>query len=341
MGGPKTGTRAFVHRGGGVQIAGTVIACDAAVGTDLVFLSHAPALGVNARRALPRLGGGRRQVLTTDLTLALLGPAGDRLKAHALPAAYGRPFGLGDLRLEMFPSGYMPGAASLLCEQAGRRIVYAGPIAAASSEVRAADSLCIDATFGSEALAFPPRAQALADVGAAVRRVLGDGRTPVVLVDPVAIAVDVGAALAADRIGLFAHRSIVQAAAAFRQAGLPAPALQRFAGKVGQGEALLWPASVRVPPRRTGTRLHGLVLVSAEAGRGAPAVPGAGDPDCARVIFPTAADFGALVRYVEATGATEVALVNAPGDDLARALASRGIDVYTLGPPRQIDLFAA
>src|SRR6185295_17983639 len=206
MGGPKTGTRAFVHRGGGVQIAGTVIACDAAVGTDLVFLSHAPALGVNARRALPRLGGGRRQVLTTDLTLALLGPAGDRLKAHALPAAYGRPFGLGDLRLEMFPSGFMPGAA-------------------ASSEVRAADSLCIDATFGSEALAFPPRAQALADVGAAVRRVLGDGRTPVVLVDPVAIAVDVGAALAADRIGLFAHRSIVQAAAAFRQAGLPAPAL--------------------------------------------------------------------------------------------------------------------
>jgi hypothetical protein len=340
MDGRKTGTRAFVHRGGGVQIAGSVIACDASVGTDLVFLSHAPALGVNARRALPRLGGGRRQVLTTDLTLALLGPAGDRLKAHALPAAYGRPFGLGDLRLEMFPSGFMPGAASLLCEQGGRRIVYAGPIAAASSDVRAADALCIDATFGSEALAFPSRAQALADVGGAVRRVLGEGRTPVVLVDPVAIAVDVGAALAADRIGLFAHRSIVQAAAAFRQAGLSAPALQRFAGKVGQGEALLWPASARVPPRRTGTRRLGLILVSAEAGRVTPGAPGAGDPDCVRVTFPTAADFAGLVRYVEATGATEVALVNAPGDDLARALGTRGIDVYTLGPPRQIDLFA-
>jgi hypothetical protein len=334
----KTGARAFVHRGGGVQIAGTVIACDAAVGTDLVFLSHAPALGVNTRRALPRLGSGRRQVLTTDLTLALLGPAGDRLKAHALPAAYGRPFGLGDLRLEMFASGFMPGAASLLCEQGGRRIVYAGPIAAASSDVRAAYALCIDATFGIEALAFPSRAQALAEVGGAVRRVLGEGRTPVVLVDPVTIALDVGAALAADRIGLHAHRSIVQAAAAFRQAGLSAPALQRFAGKVGQGEALLWPASVRVPPRRTGARPLGLVLASAEAGR---VTPGAADPDCARVTFPTAADFAALVRYVEATGAAEVALVNAPGDDLVRALGARGIDVYTLGPPRQIDLFAA
>src|SRR6185436_5029098 len=124
----KPRARAFVHRGGGVRIAGTVIACDATASTELVFLSHAPPFGVHPRRALPRVGGGRRQVLTTDVTLALLGPAGQRLAAHALPGAYGRPFGLGDLRLEMFPSGFMPGAASLLCERQGQRIVYAGAI---------------------------------------------------------------------------------------------------------------------------------------------------------------------------------------------------------------------
>jgi hypothetical protein len=36
-----------------------------------------------------------------------------------------------------------------------------------------------------------------------------------------------------------------------------------------------------------------------------------------------------------------VALINAPGDDLAATLRARGVDAYTLGPPRQIDLFAA
>src|SRR5207248_3501227 len=226
MRGPKTSARAFVHRGGGVRIAGTVIGCDAAIRAELVFLSHAPAFGVHARRALPQIGGVRRQLLATEVTLALLGPAGDRLKGQALPAGYGRPFTLGDLRLEMFPSGFMPGAASLLCERAGRRIVYAGAIGAAAADVRAADALCIDATFAGHAGAapFPPRAQALADVGRAVRAVLAGGGSPVVLVDPVAIAVDVAAALAADRIGLHAHRAIVQAAAAYRHAGLPAPA---------------------------------------------------------------------------------------------------------------------
>ena len=73
MDGRKTRARAFVHRGGGVRIAGTVVACDAAAGTELVFLSHAPAFGVHARRALPRVGGGRRQLLATEVTLALLG----------------------------------------------------------------------------------------------------------------------------------------------------------------------------------------------------------------------------------------------------------------------------
>ncbi|HXT99487.1 MAG TPA: hypothetical protein VN903_00755 [Polyangia bacterium] len=344
MEGRKTPARAFVHRGGGVRIAGTVVACDAAAGTELVFLSHAPAFGVHPRRALPRLGGGRhRQLLTSELTLALLGAAGQRLKAHVLPAGFGRPFSLGDLRLEMFPSGFMPGAASLLCERAGRRIVYTGPIAwgagAAAAEVRAADALCIDATYGRRAAVFSARDQALADVGCAVREVLARGGAPVVVVDPVAIAVEVGAALATDRIGLAAHRSIVQAAMAFRRAGLPTPALQRFAGKIGAGDALLWPASARVPPRRAGARPQGIILVSGDAA--AEPVSGGAAADTARVVFPTAADFDGLVRYVEATGAAEVALVDAPGDDLVALLRARGIDAYVLGPPRQIELFAA
>jgi putative mRNA 3-end processing factor len=338
MDGRQRRARAFGHRGGGVRIADTIVACDAAIGTDLVFLSHAPRFGVHARRALPRLGGARRQLLTTDVTLALLGPAGDRLKSQALPAGYGRPFSLGDLRLEMFPSGFMPGAASLLCERDGRRIVYAGPIGADAADVRAADALCIDATFAGhgEAAPWPPRAQALADVGRAVRAVLARGEAPIVLVDPVAIAVDVAAALAADRIGLAAHRAIVQVVAAYRHAGIPAPPLQRFATKIGPGEALLWPAQVRAPARRAGARAFGSVLVSAEAGS---ALAGA-DVE-ARVIFPTGADWTTLIRYIEATGASEVALVNAAGDALAAALRARGIDAYTLGPPRQIELFAA
>src|SRR5665213_3668564 len=56
MDAPKS-SRAFVYRAG-VRIAGTVVACDASAGSDLVFLSHAAVLGARGRRALPRLGAG-------------------------------------------------------------------------------------------------------------------------------------------------------------------------------------------------------------------------------------------------------------------------------------------
>ena len=158
----------------------------------------------------------------------------------------------------MFPSGFMPGAASLLCERDGRRIVYAGPIGSVGgpADVRAADALCIDATFGSEALAFPSRAQALAEVGRRrARPCWPGGERPVVLVDPVAIAVDVGAALAADRIGLAAHRSIVQAAMAYRHAGAAgaAAAAVRRQGRPRRGAAVAR-VGARAAPAGRGAR---------------------------------------------------------------------------------------
>lgn len=326
--------RAFVYRGG-VRVAGTVLACDAAAGGDLVFLSHAPAPGARGKRALPPIGGARRQILATELTLALLGPAGERLRHHALAVGYGRPFHLGKLRLEIFPSGFMPGSASVLCETEGRRIVYAGPIGAAADgrQVRAADALCVDASFARADVNLRTRADALAEVGAAVRDALAAGSAPVVLVEPAATAIDVGVALAADRIGLSAHRDIMVTAAAYRDAGVPVPPLQRFASRIAPGEALLWPARRPPPARRAGARPHRLILVSADQGQAV--------ADCTRVAFPTTADLAALLSYVAEVGASEVALINPPGPDLHRALEARGIDAYTVGPPRQTQLFAA
>jgi putative mRNA 3-end processing factor len=325
--------RAFVYRGG-VRVAGTVLACDAATGTDLVFLSHAPAPGARARRASPPIGG-RRQILATEQTLALLGPTGQRLRQHALAAAYGRPFHLGKLRLEIFPSGFMPGSASLLCEVDGRRIVYAGPIAPApgAREVRAADALCIDASLARADVRLPDRAEALAAVGASVRGALAAGESPVLLVEPAVTALAIATALAADRVGLSAHRDVMLAAAAYRDAGLAAPPLQRFAGRIAPGEALLWPARKPPPARRAGARPHRLVVVSAEP------MPPAAAPHV--IAFPTGADLAALLSYVAEVGAGEVALVNAPGPEIHRALRARGIDAYPIGPPRQTDLFAA
>jgi putative mRNA 3-end processing factor len=333
----KPERRAFVYRGG-VRVANTILACDASAGSDLIFLSHAEALDARSARALPRARHGRRQILTTEATLALLGPAGARLRAHALLAPFGRPFALGELRLELYPSGHGPGAASLLCEiSGGQRVVYAGAVGPGDTPaVRPADALCLDATFGARRFAFPPVAEALAETCRLVREALARGGAPLVLVEP-AGALAVASALAGQGISARGARAIVQAALAHARAGLAPPPVQRWDGKLRPDEALLWPATAREAAQLG--RLASPVAILA-SGRAA-------DP---REVARARADYGVpladragfedLVRYVEATGAREVALLGAPGEELARELLARGLHVYPLGPPRQIALFA-
>lgn len=330
---PKT-RRAFVYRAG-VRLAGTVLACDAAAGSDLVFLSHAAVIGARRRRALPRVGGGRRQILTTEATLGLLGSFGERLRAQALVTPYGRPFTLGELRLELFPSGYLPGAASLLCERDGRRLVYAGPIGQ-GGEVRAADALCLDARFADPGIVFPERTEAEASL-VRVARDRADGRAPVLLIDPLPLAPIVARTLAAARVPLRAHRAIVDALEAFKSLGPAAvPAVQRFAGRLGPDEVLLWPAGARAPRQGGVDAAEGRRLIRVSPRPGA----GQGPIGAAEALtFPFGADFAQLVRYVASSGASEVALVGAPDDALAELLRARGIAAYRIGPPRQIDLF--
>jgi putative mRNA 3-end processing factor len=341
---------AFLYRAG-VRLAGTVVACDAAAGGDLVFLSHASVLGARGRRALPHVGGSRRQILATEATLALLGPFGERLRAQTLVVPFGRPFALGDLRLELFPSGFMPGAASLLCERDGRRIVYAGPVGQVDqvdhvgqpgdgrAELRAADALCIDARFASREIAFPGRA----DAEEALCRIAGDrssGSAPLFLIEPPALAPVIARVLGAAGVPLRAHRTILDAVAAFRQVDSRSsyPQVQRFAGRLAENEALLWPADAR-PPRQGGqAQARPSVLVSPRAGSAAVRERWSA---AHRLTFPHGGDFAQLARYVEATGASEVALVGAPDDELAEVLRGRGLSAYRIGPPRQIDLFQA
>jgi putative mRNA 3-end processing factor len=335
---------AFVYRGG-VRIAGTVIACDAARGSDLSFLSSArPAAAASSPAERGRGRTGRSQILTTEATLALLGPEAPRLRARALVLGYGRPFMLGAWRIELLPTGILPGAAALSCEGNDRRLLYAGAarlgpasLGATAGAVRAADALCLDATFGDPRFAFMPVEEARAAAATFARATRAAGSAPVLLTAPLGPGHDVVAALVEDGWRLRGHRSMVAAAAAFRAAGVAHPAVARFAGALASDEVLLWPADAR----QAGLlgRL-GPLRVAWISGWAA-------DSDAARrlavdeaIPYSNLADHAGLLAYAAAAGAREIATVNGFAQELADALRARGVaDSYALGPPRQISLF--
>ena len=331
---------AFVYRAG-IGLEGTQITCDATgFPSDLVFLSHARALPARGPASLVGARAGRRQIVTTEQTLRLLGDAGDKLRARTLPAAFGRPFNLGTHRIEVVPTGYLPGAAALLCESDDRRLFYLGAFCPEplmpgleGSEVRHADAVCIDATFGDPRLVFPPRREAIAGVRAFVETALRDGQAPVLLASAFGALPAVALDLAGAGIALRAHPRIVSVLARLRLACDIIPAPTRFAGRVTSREVLLWPPEAREAAALTALESLRLAWVSGSAS----------DPEAlarmrvqqgfALTNLPSAAE---ILAVVQSTGAREVALFGEGAEPLAALLRTQELDAYALGPPRQM-----
>lgn len=338
----RTTTHAFVYRAG-IGLSGSLITCDATgFPSDLIFLSHARALPPRGPAALTDARAGRRQIVTTEKTLQLLGVAGDKLRGRTLPAAFGRPFNLGEQRIEVVPTGYLPGAASLLCEIDGRHLFYAGrfcpePIVAGveAFEVRHADAVCVDATFGDPLKVFPPRQQVVAQVRAFVQQAVADQKTPVLLASPFGALPALVIDLTLAGIPLRAHPRVAAVLTRLHNVCDGLPTVPRFAGKLALGETLLWPPEARDNAALQALAGLRLALVSGDAT----------DPTLLSRMrvdhgfaLTNMACFAEILAAIEATGAREVALYHGAAETLAVLLCGRGYKAYTVGPPRQMTL---
>jgi putative mRNA 3-end processing factor len=308
----------------------------------LVFLSHAKALGPGAPLGLSPRRAGRRQLLTTEGTLTLLGKSGDALRSRALPAVVGRAFNLGGLRLQLMPAGYLPGATSLLCDVGRRKVLYAGtigrecPSGLGSAEVREAEAVCLDATFGDPRFVLPPFEEAANQLRQFVENALAKARTPVLLVSPCGPAPAVVHTLQAAGLAFRVQRSFVPIFARFRRAGLAVPAVRSFSGKLDTHEVLLWAPESRDAPALADLTAPVFAFVSGFSVERTAV-------ECMRadqgIALSNQAGFDELVAYLEATGAQEVALHRGFAETFAEVLRARGFDAYAIDPPRQMELF--
>jgi hypothetical protein len=333
---------AFTFRAG-VGIAGTPITCDAlGFPDDLIFLAHAFSLTQAEARFLASPRAGRRQVVTTEKTLRLLGPSGDKLRSRSLPAAFGRPFNLGAHRIEVVPSGFAPGSAALLCEAEKRRVFYAGALCMnppaqeiEPGEIRHADAICIDASAAHPDLVLPPRAEAIAAVRAFAEQAVAEKQNPVFLASPLGNLVAVAVALAGMGIPLRAHSGLATAWKLLRALCPTLPEVKRFSSPLAAGEALLWlPEAREAPALRKQTHLR-FCLVSGLASSPEVRAHMRVQLGVALSTLPSYAD---VLAMIEASGAREIALIRGAAEPVAASLRERGLFAYALGPPRQMDL---
>lgn len=343
----------------GVHLAGTRLWCDAPRANDLCFVSSAA--------ALPAMRPVRGTLLCTELTHRLIcSLRGSRRGAEAaagpgepvLLSPVGRPFNYGSLRIELFPSGQGPGAASLWARlPSGRQVVYAGSPRAESDarvepmQVRPADTLVIaarSATAGS----LPGRAEAVARLRAAVAESLGRPGLTILLGAPLLLTelfTEISHELAAHPdASCVAHPLVRRSLRAVRACGLlpkelAMPSSTASGRGLVPGALVLWPLgrALPEPPPELAARLllvDGLALLPEVQGELRAGLR-PGTKLAAGIAFPDGLDTAGLVTYARDCEAREVFLTAGYSPDVASALSQHGIRAQPLGPPRQLALF--
>ncbi len=324
---------------GGLHLRDTILWMDSPGPRSLCFISHAGVPGALGHQKIVSTA------LTTELLRALAAAYGRGRRAHepqALVTPYGRPFHLGQLSLELFPSGHALGAASLLLHHRGQTIVYAGDINLRGNalvealEARPCDVLVLPARFGQQRWALPPADETAASLVDFVGEALNRGQTAVLLCAALGEAQEVALLLQEAGLRVQAHRRVAALCKVYQESG-PLQQVPQFRGLTSEPVALLWPSELRGSPVVTSLKKSCRALVSGAA-LDAPTREGLGQLDAAFALS-AHADYSALLEYVRACNPGHVVLVGGTPRDLKRDLQGMGLEVELLAAREQMELF--
>jgi Cft2 family RNA processing exonuclease len=251
---------------------------------------------------------------------------------------YRRPIEWGGLRLTTYPAGHCLGSALLLAEDGHRSLLYTGdfkldePVTAEKAEIPRAEILVIECTYGHPDYRLPPRAEAIGQLIAEVRKVLEAGATPVIEAYTLGKAQEVTRILTLAGIPVLQHGKVFEITRIYQSFAVQFGQCGIYQGQPESGHVLI------VPPRSR--RLEGVRREVRFA------VTGWAKDQTAKyrlgvdkaIPLSDHADYDDLLETVARVGPREVYCTHGPESFVDR-LCDAGFDARPLGRPSQMRLF--
>jgi Cft2 family RNA processing exonuclease len=305
----------------GIFIADLDLWLDPAERCERAWISHAH--GDHAR-------GLHCDVFATRDTMGLYRmrwSADDEFPQRLHTVGYGESVTFNDARLTAYPASHILGAAQLLIEYAGERVVYTGdiklraPICGALTEVPWCDRLIIESTFGIPVYHFLEQSEARDRIRRFAGECLSDGVTPVFVGYALGRGQEIVHVLTTGGIPTAVHGAIARFVPAYEAAGYACPGWLPYQASETEGKAL-----VVVPTLRANLEARGNMRMAYVSGWAA--------LDNARnrlgaeelIAYSDHADFDELLKIVELSGAREVDVVHGYTEAFAHILRDRGIE---------------
>ena len=266
---------------------------------------------------------------------------GKRRNGETTAIAFREELELDGFRFTLLPAGHILGSAMLHLTRLsdGATLLYTGDfklrssLTTESAELRQADSLIVETTFGLPHYVFPERSTVLADLGRFVQESLVADTVPVLLGYSLGKAQELMALLAECGAPLMVHESIAKFSAVFLEDGVALPEHQLLGQRPATGHVVI------APPNAVRELRDSLRCRTAMA-TGWALMKGAKYRFQVDEIFPISdhADHPELLQCVAETGATHIHTVHGYTTEFARELRQRGLEAWSLLKEEQREL---
>ncbi|MEQ9619953.1 MAG: MBL fold metallo-hydrolase [Deltaproteobacteria bacterium] len=315
----------------GIHLKGTDLWFDSRKKTKLSFISSA-----NVDRFV-----SPEKVISTPETIKLIEK---RIKKSVVLACpYHRPFTLGNLQVELIPSGCMPGSSQIVINNGSKLIIYTGDLnlrqslTSVPAHVKRCQILVLKCTYGAPKYTFSPSEEVIGSLIEFIDVSLSSGSSPVMLAETPGKAQEVMKILSGNGYKMSVHKSIYKAAKIYEQSGIELSNYEPFRPKRLEGKVLIF------PPLKGESRN----LEKIKNKRVALIIEAANDEISymkrifnADEIFPlsTHAGYDELLEFVEFVGPETVYLTHGYATGFARTLQKRGYEAIPLEKPVQLKL---
>jgi putative mRNA 3-end processing factor len=219
----------------GIRIVGSELYLDAKKKSPLSFVSHAHSDHVRRHD----------RIIATPATISLINQR--HRKTNAVALEYHQPYQIDDFEIELIPSGHILGAAQILVQQDGFKLIYTGDFKPGKNqtadplEVRQADILIMESTFGAPEFVFPREWETLERLTKFIDKCFQSGIVPVVMGYATGKSQEALKILGDLDYQVSIHSSIAQIVAVYEQHGVEFKNYQIYQGEDLRERVLLIP----------------------------------------------------------------------------------------------------
>jgi len=260
-----------------------------------------------------------------------------------LTCPFYRPFSLGNLQVELIPSGHMLGSAQIIVDKSEKTLIYSGDInlkelpTAESISIKHCNVLVLKCSFGLPEYIFPKFEESMKPLIKFIEAALSSDSTPILKVKAMGMAQDIIKALGESGFKLTLHKSIYDVTKIYEGLGINFGDYEILEFENIEEKVVIMPLEKIDSDNLHEIKSKQSAIIIESGTEELSSIASEFNADKA-FTFSTRAGYDELLEYVEKVNPEKVYLIDKYANEFAKTLQNNGYEAIALEKPTQLNL---